>query len=226
MAEKTRSEELFDEFKKKANDDIKSGTETFDRNLLAFSSGALGLSLAFIKDIVPLGKAVWIPCLYISWILFALCIMVTMASFQVSIRALNGSLPFAKAYYFDGDTNAFDKHLKTFWCRAVDWCTWIASILFVTGLVCTIVFVVVNVEGAKRMSNEESQKVVTGDLGKGLKPTSMTPLNEGVKPVAMTPLATGENRGIKPVPMTQTPAQVPSQPSGSAPAQPAQSPQK
>ena len=73
MPEKTREVELFDEFKRKALEDEKSGTENFDKNLLTFSSGALGVSLAFIKDIVPLNKAVWVPCLYISWITFALC---------------------------------------------------------------------------------------------------------------------------------------------------------
>src|SRR5579885_1478933 len=68
MADKTRAEELFDDFKKKALDDEKSGTESFDKNLLTFSSGALGLSLAFIKDIVPLSMAHWIACLFVSWI--------------------------------------------------------------------------------------------------------------------------------------------------------------
>ena len=61
MAEKTRQEELFDEYKKRADEVIKSASEDFDRNLLTLSSGALGLSLAFIKDIVPLSKSVRLP---------------------------------------------------------------------------------------------------------------------------------------------------------------------
>ena|SRR5215813_10580564 len=145
MSEKTREVELFDEFKKKALEDEKSGTDNFDQNLLKFSSGVLGLSLAFIKDIVPLKQAIWVGSLYISWIAFGLCIMVTMASFQVSIRALRDSLRFAKAYYLDSDETAFDKHLKRPWTILVDACTWTASLLFVTGLVCTIVFVIRNV---------------------------------------------------------------------------------
>jgi hypothetical protein len=81
VTERTRAEELYDEHRNKVWKDIESGTESFDRNLLTFSNGALGLSLAFIKDVVPLGKAVWIAALFTSWFAFALCIAVTMASF-------------------------------------------------------------------------------------------------------------------------------------------------
>jgi hypothetical protein len=61
MTEQTRAEKLHDEYRKKVWDDIKSGTENFDKYMLTFSSGALGLSLAFIKDVVPIGRAIWIP---------------------------------------------------------------------------------------------------------------------------------------------------------------------
>ena len=145
MAEKTRSEELFDEFKKKALDDEKSSTQAFDDNLLKFSSGALGLSLAFIKDIVPLPKAIWLPSLYVSWVAFALCIMVTMASFQFSNRANRESIPFGEAYFLRGDTEAFNKHQRIFSYRAIDGSTVAASLLFVTGIVCTILFAIMNV---------------------------------------------------------------------------------
>jgi hypothetical protein len=60
MPELTRAEELYDQHRDKVWDDIKSGTESFDKNMLTFSSGALALSLAFIKDVVPLSKAIWI----------------------------------------------------------------------------------------------------------------------------------------------------------------------
>ena len=40
MAEKTRAEELHDEYRKKVWEDAKSGTENFDKYLLTFSSGA------------------------------------------------------------------------------------------------------------------------------------------------------------------------------------------
>ncbi|MGB9103724.1 MAG: hypothetical protein WCC59_03105 [Terriglobales bacterium] len=64
MSEESRAERLYDEYRRKVFDDIKSGSENFDRSLLTLSSGALGLSLAFIKDIVRLEKAVWMPLLF------------------------------------------------------------------------------------------------------------------------------------------------------------------
>lgn len=68
--------------------DIDSSTDSFDKSMLTLSSGALGVSLAFIKDIVPLGQAAWIFLLLASWIAFALCIVTTVVSFQFSIAAL------------------------------------------------------------------------------------------------------------------------------------------
>lgn len=219
MADKTRAEELFDEFKKKALEDEKSGTENFDKNLLTFSSGALGLSLAFIEDIVPLSMAHWVACLFISWIAFTLCIIVTMASFQMSIRALRESIPFGEAYYLREEKNAFNEHLRTFCCRAVDWCTWIGSALFVTGLVCTIIFVCANVVEAKRMGKKDeiSQKMIrTTD---GLKPAAMTPISSDAESQPREMARKDKTAGLKPGPMTPAPKQGPAQPApGNTPA--------
>src|SRR5580692_9406356 len=93
VAERTRAEELYDLHRDKVWEDIKSGTESFDKYMLTFSSGALALSLAFIKDVVPLGRAVWITSLIGSWIAFVLCILVTLMSFQFSIKALESTIP-------------------------------------------------------------------------------------------------------------------------------------
>ncbi len=62
------------------------------------------------------------------------------------------------------------------------------------------------------------------EIEKGVKPAAMTPLrmqtNDALKPAAMTPVTgSGEDRGLKPMPMTPTPAQAPTQPVN-APAQP------
>jgi len=113
MSEKPRAEELFDEHRARVLEWMKAGTDSFDRNLLALSSGSLALSLAFIKDVVPLGKAIWIGCLYTSWVAFALCIAVTLASFQVSVKALEKSLPDVEAYYFQNDAAAFNRYLRS-----------------------------------------------------------------------------------------------------------------
>ena len=60
--------ELYNEHRRQAWQDIQMSTDQFDRSLLTLSSGALVLSLAFIKDAVPLKDAVGIYWLYSSWI--------------------------------------------------------------------------------------------------------------------------------------------------------------
>jgi hypothetical protein len=78
------------------------------------------------------------------------------------------------------------------------------------------------------MSNEHTEKIVTGDLGKAIKPVRMTPVvvgiqtNDGISPVAMTPVVSREDRGAKTVPMTPVPSPQPSP----QPTPPAQSPKK
>jgi len=191
--------------------------------MLTFSSGALGLSLAFIKDVVPIGRAIWIPSLILSWIAFVLCILVTLISFRISIRALEKMTPCLDAFYLEGKTEAFNKHLESLWTKAVDWCAYLAISFFILGLTFTMMFVGANIREAKRMSNKEiTESIITGDLGKALKPAAMTPLSEGIKPAAMAPVASGEDRGLKPPGMT--PVQ-PTQPTP-APSQPAQIPKK
>jgi hypothetical protein len=228
VTEPSRAEKLHDEYRRKIWEDTKSGTENFDKYMLTFSSGALALSLAFIKDVVPIGKAIWIPSLISSWIAFVLCILVTLISFRISIRALEKMGPCVDAFYLEGKTEAFNKHLESFWTKAVDWCAYFAISFFILGLTFTMMFVGANIREAKRVSKDEIiQKTVTGELGKGLKPAAMTPLNEGVRPVAMTPVVTGEHRGLQPVPMTPAPTQAPAQPASSnTPSQPAQSPKE
>ena len=63
------------------------------------------------------------------------------------------------------------------------------------------------------MSNDYTEKIVMGDLGKAIKPAAMTPLKEGVKPAAMTPVVSGEDRGLKTVPMTPVQPVQPAHPS-------------
>src|ERR1700685_2848960 len=110
-------------------DDIRPGTENFDRYMLTLSAGALGLSLAFVKDVVPLGKAVWVSCLFYSWVAFVLCILVTLISFRISIRALEKTGPYLDEFYLEGKSEAFNKHIESLWYKAIDWCAYSAIIL-------------------------------------------------------------------------------------------------
>lgn len=138
-----RREELYDTHSNQARADQQASSDQFDKSLLTFSSGALGLSLAFIKDIVPLGQAGWLPWLYLSWISFACCIAVTIASFQFGIQAQKTYLDYLYKYYIECKNDFLNK--KSAWSRLVTVCAVAGSLFFLTGLVGTMVFVCENV---------------------------------------------------------------------------------
>jgi hypothetical protein len=117
------------------------------------------VSLAFIKDIVPLGKAVWLNWLFLSWCSFAGCIIVTIASFQFGIQAQKVHLDYLAKYYLEGRKEFFNK--KSCWSKAVTVCAWVGSALFLLGLIGTIAFAWKNISrGIPQMSDEKKEAVI------------------------------------------------------------------
>ena len=96
-----RRQELYDAHLKQTWQDIQSSTDDFDKNLLAVSSAALGLSVGLIKDIIHFPTAVWHPVLYASWWCLAACIVVTVLSFRLSVIALKKHLGYLYEYYIE-----------------------------------------------------------------------------------------------------------------------------
>src|SRR5437867_2615202 len=142
-ADQEQRQKLCDEHRRQIWQDIQSSADNFDKYILTLSSGALGLSLSFIKDIVPLGTAVWRSLLYVSWGCFGLCILLTIASYQFGILAQKEHLRNLPKYYFEGD----DKGLQRggYW-KTVASLTWICCGLFAAGLICTVFFCITNME--------------------------------------------------------------------------------
>lgn len=134
--------ELYHEHRKQAWQDIQTSTDQFDKSLLTLSSGALALSLAFIKDLVPLKFAEGIFWLYTSWICFVLCIVVTLFSFSISVQALKLNLDYVQKYYIEKKDEYFAK--QNLWPKAVSWCSVLGGGFFLLGIICTMVFVFKN----------------------------------------------------------------------------------
>ena len=64
-----------------------SSSNQFDNAVLTLSSAFLALSIAFIKDIVPLNSAAFMYGLKWSWALFGAAIVCTLVSFMTSQEA-------------------------------------------------------------------------------------------------------------------------------------------
>ena len=139
--------DLYSDHRKQAWEDIQSSTDSFDQSVLTMSSGVLGLSLAFVKDIVPLNKAVWLHVLYTSWVSFVLCVAITLISFRVSVAAQNKNLDYLAKYYLERQDKFFNK--QSAYSKALTWLTWAAGTLFIVGLASTVVFCIKNVARVK-----------------------------------------------------------------------------
>lgn len=87
----------------KAVEDVwKYSTEQFDKNILFIASGALGISFAFIKDIIPdLKKAICKEYLTSSWYIFAGVIFISLVGHFISMLGGNWAI---KNHFLDDQT--------------------------------------------------------------------------------------------------------------------------
>ena len=119
--------------------------KAFDQAILTLSAAGLGLSLTFIKDVVPIGSARWLLVLPISWGAFALAILSTMGSFIASRMAADGMLDKAEQYYIHGDESQLQRKIKAMqWTGVLNW---VSAGLFAAGVVLTTLFVALNTFG-------------------------------------------------------------------------------
>jgi|SRR5882724_7539001 len=183
--------ELYSEHKKQAWEDIQKSTDSYDQSLLTLSSAGLGLSIAFIKDLVPLQSAVWLPLLYVSWVLFVLTILFTVASFLLSVKVQKLQLEYLWKFYVGRDDSYRDK--KSWYSNSLQWCTIIGGTFFLSAFICTAVFAVGNVLRYSKVNE----------------PTKSSRLMEGRNSVAMTPLpSTGAQSNSAGEALVAVPAKV------------------
>jgi len=108
----------------------------FDKQVLFIASGALGISLAFIKDIVKLDVATNKPLLLLSWISFVAVILICILSHYTSLKAIN--------FKIENINQKTDKTSKRF-----DFFTKLFNVLMIvllaSGLVLLNVFIGINI---------------------------------------------------------------------------------
>jgi hypothetical protein len=64
-----------------------NATQSFDKAIMTLAGGALGVSIAFIHDVAPKPEHKWL--LGVAWSLFALSLLLILASFLTSQRAIS-----------------------------------------------------------------------------------------------------------------------------------------
>jgi len=172
----------------------RSMSETYDRALLTLSSAFLGGSLAFIGEVVKLQSASWKWILYSSWLLFALTIILTVASFIYGLQSLQPLRDAAERYYIQRDLEAWKVSLSV--QRSVLRFARSAGVSFILGVVLLSTFVFTNLARGPVMAEESSAPEI---LKRSIPPATFQ------KPVTPAP-ASGSGTPETPVqaPATQT----------------------
>jgi len=137
-----------------------SNSEKYDNAILTLATGILGISLAFIKDIVPLGKAEFIPLLKLSWWLFGAAIVSTLVSFAVSQLAIKRQLEYAERYYLEGKEEFLNQ--KNHPALLTEYINYASGGLFILGIIASVCFVSMNVKGGHTMSKDTNQPINEG----------------------------------------------------------------
>ncbi|MEW9625822.1 hypothetical protein [Rhodanobacter geophilus] len=122
-----------------------SNAEAYDKAVLLYSTGALGLSLTFIKDIVPAGKAVCLWTLYASWGGFLAAMVVVLVSYLVGQKAIRRQRDLAyEIYCCQGEEDkAKPEHNR--WSAWTDYLNVSSGVCFVLGAALMTWFVADNV---------------------------------------------------------------------------------
>lgn len=110
----------------------------YDKNVLLLSGGALGISFAYLKDIVGTQGLLHGGCLLCAWILWGLSISAALTSYFTSAKALRKAV--------------LDVDLRTIYLTLAEsvWATWtkglnlIAGLFFFLGVAMLVVFVAFN----------------------------------------------------------------------------------
>jgi Flp pilus assembly protein TadB len=163
--ESRRREELHDTLAAQARADQQASSDSYDNQTLTFASALLGFSLAFIKDIVPPNTAVWVPSLYVSWILLAVCILSVIVSFRFGIEAQKKHQVFLHAYYIQKNEEYLNK--KSGWSTAISWCSYIGALTFLGGLVLTVSFAIRNISNSRSHAQQQSAQSTQNEKNSG-----------------------------------------------------------
>ncbi len=110
----------------------------YDKSVMTLSGGSLGVSFAFLKDIVGTQDLSHGICLYAAWVLWGLSISFILASYFTSTKAIRRAVT-------DTDLQTIYMTLaKSHWATATKTLNALGGIGFFLGIICLVVFVAYN----------------------------------------------------------------------------------
>lgn len=134
-----------------------ANSTTYDTSILTLSSAFLGLSVAYVKDVVsPLSTASNLSVLYCSWISFCIAIIVTICSFMIGQRGYKKLLDGAERYYLKQEKDAFKISVTV--SKQIEIANYLYRAFFVLGIATMLFFVITNFMRISNMPDPNIQK--------------------------------------------------------------------
>ena len=115
-------------------------SKSFDMTLVTLSSGALGLSLTFIKTIAPIPKPDSVWFLYSAWIALIVSLITILISFLASQAAIRKQRDYLHEYCL----NATFVQPDDWRARATRWLNRLSLAMLILGVILITVFVTWN----------------------------------------------------------------------------------
>jgi len=212
----TQSEErkkLFAEARAELQARHLANSDAFDKAVLALSTVFLGLSIGFLKDFIPLHLAQWQGVLVFSWLALVASVVLTVVSFFLGQQAALTQLEYAQQYYLEEKDEYLTK--KNPQAIAAEWVDRVSAGAFVLAVVATVLFVVVNLEGAGMVSRNKAIQDATQT--RAAKPLPLTPVSSSQPTgtsasVGASQSATGSGTQSSAPAVSSSPSQVGSTP--------------
>lgn len=137
----------------------------FDKAILTLTAAAFGLSLTFIRQIVPTIKAGTVWILICAWAGFCISLLSTLISFLTSQYACSKQREILEAEFLDNhgsqSKKAHPKNKLAIWTRRLNN---ISIFAFIIGVIFLVTFSITNLSTIKEdaMSNKKEEKVEKG----------------------------------------------------------------
>jgi hypothetical protein len=183
--ENEHNKKLYKEYAQEANKRILSNIENYDKAILSLSVTILGLSIAFIKNIVPFEEAKDLILLERSWGFLLLAVISTIMSFLGGIQANKKHIKLAEDYYLNDNDEAFDRKSK--WTIVTELLNIGSGVFFILGIIMTVYFAYSNIEnkGSTMSKNVKTVSPSEVNVQNGATPPSLVK-KRGATPPAPT----------------------------------------
>ncbi|MEM8488915.1 MAG: hypothetical protein AAF564_25445 [Bacteroidota bacterium] len=120
--------------------------EGYDKTILTLSASSLGISFAFVKDIVPLDQAEFNILLLIAWICWGFSLAAVLFAYYMSHQAFRDAIKQVDNALNQGNLIAiYQTHLGGWKDRATSFLNASAGVLFIAGVALLIIFISRNI---------------------------------------------------------------------------------